>query len=471
VLPAIRRGALILPRLGRGLGRELRGNARAQVVASVGLAPLTLVAFQQVSLVGLLANLVAEPWMTLAVTPLTLLGVVVPGAWTLAALALRPLLAWLGWLARWPWASVHVATAPGWALVAGLAGGTLLMTTLPLRVRALGLALLPPLVAPFVARPPAGRFELLAADVGQGSAVLVRTRRHLLLFDTGPRFGEDNDAGRRMLLPLLQARGESRIDLLVLSHADADHVGGAQAIIDRFPVAAMRSSLEARNPLRANPIPHRPCQAGDAWDWDGVRFRFLHPPLAALHPGARTNAISCVLRVVDALGRSALLTGDIEAAQEDWLVARAVASSTRDGLVPPVADATLRSDILVVPHHGSRTSSTATFLDAVRPQVAVIQVGYRSRYGHPAPAVVARYGARGIAVVRTDHCGAWSWREGEGVCTRAVRRRYWGWQETSGSEPPAPGTAGGASPASGVKAGSDVAIQLGGTRAARVSPA
>lgn len=399
---------------------ELRGGVRAQVVASVGLAPLTLVAFQQVSPVGLLANLVAEPWVTLVVTPLTLLGIAVPPLWTLAALALRPLLWWLGWLARWPFASVHVATAPGWALVAGLAGGAVLMLPLPWRLRGLGLAMLPPLLWPFVARPPPGHFELVAADVGQGTAVLVRTQAHLLLFDTGPRFGEDDDAGRRLLLPLLQARGEPRIDTLMLSHADADHVGGAQSLIDRLPVRAMRTSLSPTNPLRANRIPHTPCLAGQSWDWDGVRFTLLHPFPGDYRPGAKTNALSCVLRVVAADGRSALLTGDVEAAGEARLVAR-----TR---LSPDDDARLRSDVMVVPHHGSRTSSTAAFLDTVRPAVAVIQVGYRSRYGHPAPDIVARYRAHGIPVVRSDHCGAWTWSDGHATCSRDLRRRYWQWR-------------------------------------------
>ena len=402
---------------------ELRGGIRAQVVASIGLAPLTLVAFQQVAPVGLLANLVAEPWVTLVVTPLTLLGIALPPLWTLAALALKPLLWWLAWLARWPLASVHVASAPGWALPAGLAGGALLMLPLPWRVRGLGLAMLPPLLWPFVARPPPGRFELVAADVGQGTAVLVRTHAHLLLFDTGPRFGDDDDAGRRLLLPLLQARGEPRIDTLLLSHADADHVGGAQSLIDRLPVLALRSSLSPVNPLRANPIPHTPCVAAQAWDWDGVHFALLHPFAGDYRPGAKTNALSCVLRVVAADGASALLTGDVEAAGEARLVARALAAPADD-------EARLRSDVLVVPHHGSHTSSTAAFLDAVHPAVAVIQVGYRSRYGHPAPDVVARYRARAIPVVRSDHCGAWTWSGGRASCARDLRRRYWQWQGT-----------------------------------------
>jgi competence protein ComEC len=140
----------------------------------------------------------------------------------------------------------------------------------------------------------------------------------------------------------------------------------------------------------------------------------------------KTNALSCVLRVVDGRGRSALLTGDVEAAGESRLVARARADPA----------ATLRSDVLVVPHHGSRTSSTDAFLDAVRPRVAVIQVGYRSRYGHPAPVVVARYGAHGIPVVRTDHCGAWLWADDQARCTRALRRRYWSWQGTPAAARP-----------------------------------
>src|ERR1700712_2183030 len=131
----------------------------------------------------------------------------------------------------------------------------------------------------------------MAADIGQGTAVLVGNHAHLLLFDPGPRFGEDNAAGRRMLLPLLQARGEPRIDVLVLSHADADHVGGAQSLIDRMPVGLLRSSLDARNPLRANPLPHVPCMAGQAWSWDGVDFRLLHPLATDYRPGAKTNAI------------------------------------------------------------------------------------------------------------------------------------------------------------------------------------
>jgi competence protein ComEC len=280
-----------------------------------------------------------------------------------------------------------------------------------------------PLLAPPVARPPPGQFELLAADVGQGTAVLVRTHRHLLLFDTGPQTSPESDAGSRVLLPLLRARGEHRIDTLVLSHRDSDHVGGAAAVLASLPVARLSSSLEDGHPLLAQAaqrgVTLQRCSAGQGWEWDGVRFDLLHPLTEAYTGGSRVeaapaskpNALSCVLRVQGSR-HSGLLTGDIEAAQEAALLQRVGTG--------------LRSNVLLVPHHGSRTSSTAAFVAAVAPQTAVVQAAYRSRFGHPAPDVVARYDARGIAVVRSDRCGAWTLAaDGTAACQREVARRYW----------------------------------------------
>jgi len=195
-----------------------------------------------------------------------------------------------------------------------------------------------------------------------------------------------------VLAPLLCARGESRIDLLVLSHRDSDHVGGAAALMQGLRVGALLSSLEDDHALlRAGP-PHRRCAAGQSWHWDGVRFEVLHPPQP--EHAARPNALSCVLRIEGTDGRSPLLTGDIEAAQEAALLAR---------LGPA-----LRSRVLVVPHHGSRSSSTAEFIGAVAPGTALVQAGYRSRFGHPAPEVVERYRALSVELLRTDRCGAWT---------------------------------------------------------------
>ena len=180
-------------------------------------------------------------------------------------------------------------------------------------------------------------------------------------------------------------------------------------------MAQVWSSLEPAHPLLADMaarrVPHAPCRAGETWTWDGVRFTWLHP--VEPDPAARPNTQSCVLRIDDAAGRRVLLTGDLEAAQEGALSIADTAGS-------------LRADVVMVPHHGSRTSSSAVFLDRVAPRIAFVQAAYRSRFGHPAPEVLARYEARGIRVVRSDRCGAWTWRsEGDGVCERERGRRYW----------------------------------------------
>ena len=277
---------------------------------------------------------------------------------------------------------------------------------------AAALCLLPALW-PAQALPGLGRFELWAADVGQGSAVLVRTRHHALLHDTGPTLGPGDDAGQRVVQPLLRSLGVDRLDELVLSHRDQDHVGGAASLLRDWPVGRLRHSLEPQHPLlrQAQGAQRLPCQAGAHWVWDGVDFAVLHPTRPGAEVDGRTNAASCVLRVRDATGRAALLTGDIGVAEEAALL-------TRD----PSA---LRSEVLVVPHHGSRSSSSRPFIVAVAPHWAVIQVGYRSRFGHPHAEVLSRFEALGIDVVRTDWCGAWVWREDGAVCTRLVRHRIW----------------------------------------------
>ena len=392
----------------------LRAGVRTQVVATLGLAPLTLLFFQQISVVGFAANLVAIPVVTLVATPLALAGAAWPAMWTAAAAVVQGLAAVLAWFASWPGALWWAVAAPGWAAAAGLLGGTLVVLALPWRVRALGAVLLLPMVWPAPSLPAPGRFELVAVDVGQGTAVLVRTRGHLLVYDAGPSWGPDSDAGEQLLLPLLRARGERAIDMLVLSHGDTDHVGGAVSLRAGLPVAAVTSSLPPAHPLRGWPMPHADCVAGQRWDWDGVRFEVLHPPPGTLPapPATPPNGLSCVLRVQDARGASVLLTGDVEAAQEVALV-----------LSAPQA---VVASAMMVPHHGSRTSSSAILLDAVAPRIAFVQAAYRSRFGHPAPEVLARYEARGIRVVRSDRCGAWTWRsEGDGVCERERGRRYW----------------------------------------------
>lgn len=403
--------------------QSLREGWRTQWVATGGLAPLSLVFFQQLSVVGLLANLVAIPLVTLVITPLALLGIVSPRGWTVGAWLVQQLSTGLGWLAAWPGAVWAAPVAPGWAQAAGLVAGVLWMAQVPWSLRALAVPLMLPLLWPATVAPPEGAFEVLAADVGQGTAVLVQTRRHVLLFDAGPSYSRQSDAGQRVLLPLLQALGHHRVERLMLSHRDTDHVGGALALLRGLPIDSLWSSVEASHPVlveaQALGVPLQRCDAGQAWQWDGVHFEVLHPPPEDHARPLRPNAVSCVVRVRSADGHaSLLLAGDIEKAQEAALVR--------------AHGAALASTVLMVPHHGSRTSSTAGFLEAVQPSVAVVQAGHHNRFGHPAPSVVQRYQDRGITVHSSPRCGAWRWRSDTPVeaatCERSLRRRYWHWQ-------------------------------------------
>ncbi|MEO6407454.1 MAG: DNA internalization-related competence protein ComEC/Rec2 [Burkholderiaceae bacterium] len=409
----------------RRIGGVALGGLRTQAIATLGLTPLTLVFFQQVSLVGFVTNLIAIPLVTLVITPLALLGALLAPLWTLGAWVVQQGVAGLAWLASWPAAVWTVPVAPAWAQLAGLLAALLAMLPLPWRVRALALPLLPAMLWPQPPRPASGSFEMLALDVGQGSAVLVRTREHLLVYDTGPQYSRDADAGRRVLMPLLRARGERHIDTLVLSHRDSDHVGGARSVLAALPVTTLLTSLEPDHALRATQpgaTTHTRCQAGQGWSWDGIRFEVLHPAAADYERSLKTNAMSCVLRISGAQA-SVLLTGDIEREQEQALL-RSV-----DGGVA------LRSGVLLAPHHGSKTSSSDAFLAAVGPTDAVFQAGYRNRFGHPASEVLARYRVRGIARWTSPTCGAWQWRSDapdRSICEREARRRYWHWRPSAG---------------------------------------
>lgn len=398
------------PALRQWAGRHLRAFARTQWIASLGLAPLGLAFFHQVSLVGLLANVLAVPLVTLAITPLALLGCLLPPLWSGGAVLLQGLSSALRALASIDGAQWFAPAAPGWALALGLAAGALAVLPVPRRLKLLAVPLALPMLLPPVSRPAAGEFELWALDVGQGGAVVVRTARHTLLYDAGPAYSTDSNAGERVLVPVLRAWGERRLDRMVISHRDSDHAGGASSVLEAYPAVEVWGSLEDEHPLLEAARHYRRCEADQSWEWDGVRFDILHPGPDDRSPPLKPNRVSCVLRVSN--GRhTALLTGDIERHEEARLVA-----TLGDGL---------RADWLLVPHHGSKTSSTPAFLDAVSPAVAVFQAGYRNRFGHPAAAVLARYRERGITVVASPSCGAYRWAAGQGQCERDRRRRYW----------------------------------------------
>ncbi|MEI7784246.1 MAG: DNA internalization-related competence protein ComEC/Rec2 [Betaproteobacteria bacterium] len=408
--PALRNGAF-RPLLVHGC-RALVRLLREQWVMTLALAPLTLLLFQQVSLVGLLANVLAIPWVTLLVTPLALLGIVWPPAWNGSAWALEVLMALLNPLAQWPWAVMERPAAPWWSAAAGLLGGLLLVMRWPTPLRLLGLPLMLPVALWQNPTPAPGSFELLAFDVGQGTAVVVRTARHSLLYDAGPRYGRDSDAGARVLVPALRALG-LRLDLLLLSHRDTDHIGGASALLAWRPDLPVMSSLPDEHALLRGRAGHQPCRAGQRWQWDGVNFEVLHPSAEFAQEPHKPNELSCVLRVAATGGQgSALLAGDLEARQEAELARR----------MP------LQADLLLAPHHGSRTSSSDAMLDAVQPRWVLVQAGYRNRFGHPAPPVMERYAQRGIRVAQSASCGAATWRSAapdQVLCERTRAPRYW----------------------------------------------
>ncbi|MDO8456318.1 MAG: DNA internalization-related competence protein ComEC/Rec2 [Burkholderiaceae bacterium] len=389
-------------------------STREQWVITAALSPLTLLLFGQISVVGLLANAVAIPWVTLVVTPLSMLGTVYAPLWRLAAGAMHLLSIYLGYLAKLPFATISVATPALFISAMGVIGGLLLVMPWPWRLRVLGLPLLLPVVLWQAPRPEMGQFELLAADIGQGNAVVVRTKGHTLVYDAGPRFSMESDAGHRVLVPLLRSMGET-VDTVMLSHRDIDHSGGIKSVLTMHPSATFISSIEDTHALQVT-HPATRCIAGQRWAWDGVNFLVLHPSAEDYQTPQKSNAMSCVLRI-STHQNSAILAGDLEQAQE----ARLVEEQLTRGII-------LQSDVLLVPHHGSKTSSSGAFLDVIKPSLAIVQAGYRSRFGHPAPLVMGRYHERNIQTIDSAHCGAASWSSASPRqirCQRQDALRYW----------------------------------------------
>ncbi|AWL07582.1 DNA internalization-related competence protein ComEC/Rec2 [Massilia oculi] len=403
----------------RGWRAGLLVAARTQWAVTIGLAPLTLLLFGQISLVSPLANAVAIPVISLFVTPLVLVGCILPSPLAGPVLGVAHLaIEWLAWpLQRLAAPALAVWTAPApapWILALALFGTAWMLAPRGWPRRWAGLAAWTPLLTQLPTAPPPGAFSVTAFDVGQGMALLVETHRHRLLYDTGPQYAPGASGATRVILPYLRGRGVGRLDTLVVSHSDLDHVGGADAVLQALEVETLVSSLPATHALLRTAKRSRRCAAGQAWTWDGVRFDMLGPdPASYANPRLKANARSCVLRV-SAAGTAMLLAADIEAAQEAELLV--------------TAGERLRAKVLLAPHHGSGTSSTAAFLSAVRPDLALFQVGHRNRYRHPKKEVVERYRAMGIAQMRTDQAGAITLDSADGLAARVYRidhARYW----------------------------------------------
>ena len=408
-------------RSGRAL-HALRAATRTQALVTIGLVPGTLAIFQQVSLVSPIANAIAIPVVTFLVVPLALAGIVLPFdfPWQGAHAVFAALMVALDALARAPAAVWQQHAPPAWTIVAALAGIAWLAAPRGVPGRILGFVALLPLFVVTSDAPAPGTFRLMVLDVGQGLAVVITTHRHALLYDTGPRYHEEADAGGRIVAPYLRAAGIRHLDAMIVTHQDSDHSGGALSVLAAVPVDWLASSLPDDHAILAQRASDggaaQRCETGQRWEWDGVRFVVLQPgPQHYANPRLKPNDLSCVVRVESAFG-TALLTGDLEARGELELV-RAV---------PEL----LKADLLVVPHHGSMTSSTPDFIAAVAPETAVFTPGYRNRFGHPRAEVAARYDTAGITTFRTDLDGALSFTFAPGAARtprvwRSVDRRYW----------------------------------------------
>jgi len=375
---------------------------RVQWAITLGLLPLLLALFQQFSLVSPIANALAIPLVSLVVTPLALVGALPGFTWVLhvAHALLLILMFFLEWLASFPGAVWQQHAPPGWAVPLALVGAVWLLMPRGFPARWAGVCLFLPLFLFPPSRPEPGEWMLRVLDVGQGLAVHVQTARHDLMFDTGPAFGSGASAGERILVPYLRAVGVRRLDTLIVSHTDTDHAGGAAALLAAVPVIQ----------------DERRCVDGQAWEWDGVRFRVLHPAAGDYARQWPDNALSCVLKIESAYG-SALIPADITGSAEQALIERH-------------GDA-LAADILVAPHHGSRRSASPEFVAAVGAIEVIFSVGYRNRFGHPHPDTLARFADARIH--RTDAQGAITIKVGAGKTggeigltgEREIRRRYW----------------------------------------------
>ena len=372
----------------------LREFMSAQGVATLGLLPLCVALFGQASLAGPFANLFAVPWWSLVVVPLALIGTALDllwtgageGAWRLAASCFD-----LSWPLFEHLAGSGLALCwlpePHWfALPLALLGAFWLLLPRGVPGKPLALLLWLPLLWPDRHLPEPGEAELTVIDVGQGLSVLVRTARHSLLYDFGPAVPDGYDAGERAVVPTLHGLGVRALDRMVVSHADNDHAGGLDSVAQVFPAP------DRRAPEGAGIALARACVAGQAWTWDGVRFRFLHPPP---HFPYLRNESSCVLRIETAHG-AALLTGDIGEVVERDLVRLDQQNGTRD----------LHVDVVLVAHHGSSGSSDPSFVAATGARHALVSSGYGNRYGHPKPQVLARWRNAGAQTWDTSRGGA-----------------------------------------------------------------
>lgn len=389
---------------------------KVQWAMTVGLIPPLLALFQQMSLVSPIANAFAIPLVSFIVVPLTLLGTLPPFEWMLyLAHQAMALCMWL--LQRLDDLPVSVWTQhapPAWTIASGVLGALWLLAPRGFPLRSFGIILILPVFLIVPLTPAENSARIIVFDVGQGLAVAVQTHSHAMLYDTGPDFAGESDSGNRILVPSLRGLGIAKLDGLMLSHDDIDHIGGTNSVMQSLPIEWVSSSLKTGHPLLSTVKRHTSCTDGQSWAWDGVSFDVLHPSDLDDSDKKHDNDQSCVLRI--SVGtQSVLLVGDIEKASESRLLALHMHD--------------LPSTLLVAPHHGSKSSSSDAFVDAVSPQQVVFTAGYRNRFNHPHPTVWQRYGDAGAVRLRSDVDGAvitdLSADELKVASYRKTHRRYW----------------------------------------------
>jgi competence protein ComEC len=393
-------------------------------VMSLGLVPLTLLFFQQVSLISPIANAVAVPLISFLIVPFALLAVVLmfiapdlaSGLFWLVDELLQGLWWLLNQLAALPYAIISHTQPSIIALLFAVVAIVILLAPKGIPARWLGLVLLLPLIFTEKQSPATGDLKLTLLDVGQGLAAVIQTANHTLVYDTGAKFSADSDQGKNILLPFLHQQGVNKVDQLVISHGDNDHIGGAESLIKGIAVEKISTSV----PDQLSDYQPEQCAAGQAWTWDGIQFTMLSPSEQL----SSENNNSCVLQVQTASG-NVLLTGDIEAQAETWLV--------------KTYGEQLKAQILIAPHHGSKTSSTLSFLQAVQADTILIPAGYRNPFGHPHNQVIARYQTLNAHYLSSANSGEISVNLKNGVWSvqglRQTDRHYWNFLNYNGASP------------------------------------
>lgn len=404
-----------------------------QWAAFIGMLPISLYFFQSASLLSPIVNLIAIPWVSFVVTPVCLFSAFAfmvhlnglgEALIVLAKGLYFPLWKGMEWIVSffpmvWHFALPSGTTGLGWFAVSMLGAGILLLPKgVPYKKR-VGSGLFAALLFYQPVQLQSGEFQFGLLDVGQGLASVVFTQNHVLIYDVGPKWKE-RDSGSQVIMPYLAYYHRKNVDAVIISHTDLDHRGGLDSVLSIYPVKHILTSEVERLIQKTYAKPARPiqpvlCQAGQSWVWDGVAFEMLHPSADAMLSEKNRNNLSCVLKI--STGKSSLLlTGDIEAGAEKALLNHYKAD--------------LAAEILVAPHHGSKTSSTFEFVQAVQPKYVLFPTGKDNRFGFPKQVVVDQYQKLGSYLYNTAEQGAILFtvtpeEVSEPIVWREQQRRFW----------------------------------------------